>query len=115
MGSGSPKGSLMSYYDLSPEAHIGGREPTTDKTSVVSMHRWVLRICVSCWMLQPSTETVIANTSVPLDFLVDGQVIGLGTVHPLLTSNFFSTWLLLLEKRKTSFIMDGLQKRISPS
>ena len=27
---------------------------------------------------------------------MDGQVSGLGTVHPLLTLNFFSTWILPL-------------------
>ena len=27
---------------------------------------------------------------------MDGQVSGLGTVHPLLTINFFSTWILPL-------------------
>ena len=27
---------------------------------------------------------------------MDGQVSGLGTVHPLLTLNFFSTWIILL-------------------
>ena len=32
----------------------------------------------------------------PSNFLVDGQVSGLGTVHPLLTLSFFSTWILPL-------------------
>ena len=41
-------------------------------------------------------ESVVANSFVPSNFLVDGQVSGLGTVHPLLTFNFFSTWILPL-------------------
>ena len=32
----------------------------------------------------------------PSDFLVDGQVSGLGIVHPLLTLSFNSTWILPL-------------------
>ena len=32
----------------------------------------------------------------PSDFLVDGQVSWLGTVHPLLTLGVFSTWILPL-------------------
>ena len=32
----------------------------------------------------------------PSDFLVGGQVSGLGTVHPLLTLSFFSAWILPL-------------------
>ena len=48
----------------------------------------------------------------PSDFLVDGQVSGLGTVQSLLTLSFFSTRFLPLFKRKTlSSAMDGLQKR----
>ena len=75
------------------------------------MHRWVLTNRVSGRMLQPSTEPVIANFSVSLDFLVDCQVSGLGTVHPLLTFNIFSTWFLSLFKRKMLMsIIDGLQK-----
>ena len=46
--------------------------------------------------LQPSIESVVANSFVPSDFLVDGQVSGLGTAHPLLTLSFFSTWILPL-------------------
>ena len=50
----------------------------------------------SCGGVQPSTESIVANSFVPSDFLVDGQVSGLGTVHPLLTLDFFSTWILPL-------------------
>ena len=42
---------------------------------------------------------------------MEAQVSGLGTVHPLLTLGFFSTWFLPVFKRKTSSEMDGLQKR----
>ena len=80
--------------DLSLAAPQGGREPPTDKTHVVSTRRRVLTNWVSGRTLQPSIESVVANSFVPSDFLVDGQVYGLGTVHPLLTLNFFSTWIL---------------------
>ena len=63
-----------------------------DKTCLVSIHMWVLTSLVSGWMLQPSTEPLITSFSVPSDFLVEGQVNGLGTVNPLLTLNFFSRW-----------------------
>ena len=86
----------MLKSDLSPAAPQGGREPPTDKTCVVSTCRRVATNWVSGRTLQPSTESVIANSSVPSDFIVDGQVSGLGTVHPHLTLNFFSTWILPL-------------------
>ena len=41
-------------------------------------------------------ESVVANSFVPSDFLVDGQVNGLGTVHPLLTLGFIGKWILPL-------------------
>ena len=46
--------------------------------------------------MQPSIESVVAISSVPLDFLVDGEVSGLGTVHPLLTLSFLGLWILPL-------------------
>ena len=106
----------MLNSDLSPAAPHGGREPLTQKTRVLSMRRRVLTNWVSGRTLQPSIESVIANSFVPSDFLVNGQVSGLGTVHPLLTLSFFRTWILPLHfvwlKRKTSSsVMDGLQKR----
>ena len=63
--------------------------------------------------LQQSIESVVANSSVPLDFLVEGQVNVLETVHPLPTSNFINTWFFRLHmKRKTlSSVMIGRQKR----
>ena len=73
----------MLNSDLSPAAPQGGREPPTDKTRVVSKCRRVLTNWVSGWTLQPSIEPVVANSFVPSDFLVDGQVSGLGTVHSL--------------------------------
>ena len=33
--------------------------------------------------LHPSIESVVANSSVSSDFLLEGQVSGLGTVHPI--------------------------------
>ena len=69
-------------------------EPPTDKTRVESTCWRVPTNWISCRTLQPSIESVVANSFVPSDFLVDGQVSGLGTVHPLLTLSFFSTWIL---------------------
>ena len=43
-------------------------------------------------MLKPSADLVITNSSVPSDFLVEGQVGGLGIVHP--PSHFFSSFFL---------------------
>ena len=86
----------MLNSDLSPAARQGGREPPTDKTCVMSTQRRVQTNWVSGRTLQPSIESVVANSFVPSDFLVDGQVSGLGTVHSLLTMNFFTTWILPL-------------------
>ena len=86
----------MLNSDLSPAAPQGGREPLTEKIRVVSTRRRVPTNWVSGRTLQPSIESVVANLFVPSDFLVDGQVSGLGTVHPLLTLSFFSTWILPL-------------------
>ena len=98
----------MLNSDLSLAAPQGGREPPTDKTHVVSTRRWVPTNWVSGRTLQPSIESVVANSFVPSYFLVDGQVSGLGTVHRLLTLSFLSTWILPLHvvssalKRKSS-------------
>ena len=73
----------------------GGWNPT-DKPCVVSTHRRVPTNWVSGRKLQPYNESVVASTFVPSDFLVDGQVSGLGTVQPHLTLDFFSTWILPL-------------------
>ena len=86
----------MLNSDLSPAAPQGGRNPPTDKTSVVSTRRRVPTNCVSGRTLQPSIGSVVANSFVPSDFLMDGQVSGLGTVHPLLNLSFFSAWILPL-------------------
>ena len=62
--------------------------------------------------MQLSTEPTVTNSSVPSDFLVEGQDSGLGTTHPFLTLNVFRTLFFPLEKRKTlSSVMDGHQKR----
>ena len=49
---------------------------------------------------------------------MDGQVSGLGTVHPLLTLSFFSIWILplhvvpsTLKRKSSSSVMDGPQRR----
>ena len=73
-----------------------GKGIPTDKTSVVSTRRRVPTNWFSGRTLQPSIESIIVNSFVPSDFLVDGQVSGLGTVHHLLTFTFFSTWILPL-------------------
>ena len=86
----------MLNSDLSPAAPLGGWEPLIEKTRVVSTRRRVPTNWVSGRTLQPSIESVVGNSFVPSDFLVDGQVSGLGTVHPLLTLSFFSTWILHL-------------------
>ena len=108
----------MLNSDLSPAAPQGGRKPPTDNTRVVSMRRRVQTNWVSGRKLQPSIEAVVANSFVPSDFLVDGQVSGLGTVYPLLTINFISTWILplhvvssTLKRKSSSSEMDGLQRR----
>ena len=108
----------MLNYDLSPAAPQGGRKPPTYITRVVSTRRRVPTNWVSGRTLQPSIESVVANSFVPSDFLVDGQVSGLGTVHPLLTMNFFNTWILplhvvssTLKRKSSSSVMDGLQRR----
>ena len=86
----------MINSDLSPAAPQGRREPPTNKTRVVSTCRRVPTNLVSGRTLQPSIESVVANSFLPSDFLVDGQVSGLATVHPLLTLIFRSNWILPL-------------------
>ena len=85
----------MQNAEVSPAAPQVGRTPQ-DKTRVVSACRRVPTNLASGRTLQPSIESVVANSFVPSDFLVDGQVSGLGTVHPLLTFKFFSIWILSL-------------------
>ena len=71
----------MSNSGLSPAASMGGKEPPTNKTCVVSTRRRVPTNWVSDRMLQPSTEPIVANFYVPSNFLLEGQVSGLGTSH----------------------------------
>ena len=85
----------------------------------MSKRRRVPTNWVSDRTLQPSIESVVANSFVPSDFLVDGQVSGLGTVHPFLTLSFVSTWILslhvvssTLKRKSSSSVMDGLQRRL---
>ena len=93
----------MLNSDLFPAAPQGGREPPTDKTRVVSTHRRVSTNWISDRTLQPFIESFVANSIVPSDFLVDGQVSGLGTVHPLLALSFLSTWIIPLHVVSCSF------------
>ena len=80
--SGAPNAGLILNSDLSPAAPQGGREPLTEKTRVVSTRRRVPTNLFSGRTLQPSIESVVANSFVPSDFLVDGQVSGLGLCTP---------------------------------
>ena len=64
----------MLNSDLSPAAPRGGREHLTDETRVVSTRRRVPTNWVSGRTLQPSIDSVVVNSFVPSDFLVDGQV-----------------------------------------
>ena len=86
----------MLNSDPSPAAPQAGRLPPIDKTRVVSTRRRVPTNWVSGRTLQLSIESVVANSFVPSDFLVDGQVSGLGAVHPILTLSIISTWILPL-------------------
>ena len=86
----------MLNSDLSPAAPQVGREPPHRKTRVMSTRRRFPTNWVSGRTLQPSIESVVANPFVPSSFLMDGQVSGLGTVHPFITLGFFSTWILPL-------------------
>ena len=95
---------------LSPDAPIGGMKPPADKTRVVSTRKRLPTNWVTGMRLQQSIEAVVASFSVPSDFLVEGQVSELGTVHHL-TLNFFNTCFPPLFKRKTLSVMDGLLKR----
>ena len=72
----------MLNSDLSPAAPMGEGNPSQKKTCVMSTRRRVPKNWLSGRTLQPSIESVVANSFVPSDFLVDGQVSGLGTVHP---------------------------------
>ena len=85
----------MSDSDLSQVAPKG--EGTSHRQNPSGVHAQAVPTnWVSGRTVQPSIESVVANSFVPSDFLVDGQVSGLGAVHPLLTLNFFSTWILPL-------------------
>ena len=102
----------MSKSGRSPAAPIWRREPHTDNTRVVYVRRRVQKKWVSSRTLLPSTETAVANSLMPSDILVEGEISGLGTVHTILTVNFLCMQLIPLFKRKMlSSIMDGLQKR----
>ena len=72
----------MLHSDLSQAAPQGEREPPTGKTRVVPTRRQVPTNWVSGVTLQPFIESVVANSFVPSDFLVDGQVSGLGLCTP---------------------------------
>ena len=82
--------------DLSQTAPQGGKGTPTYLTRVVSTRRRVPINWVSGRTLQLFIESVVANSFMPSDFLVDGQVSGLVTVRPLLTLSFCSKWILPL-------------------
>ena len=86
----------MLNFGLSLAAPQGGMEPPTDKTCVVSTRRRVPTNWDSGRTLQQSIESVVTNSFLPSDFLVNDQVSGHGTVRPLLTLSLFSTWILPL-------------------
>ena len=75
----------MSNSGLSPGSIGVGRVPPTDKTCVVSTRRQVQINWFSDRTLQPSNKPVVASSSVPSDFFVEGRHSGLGSVHPLMT------------------------------
>ena len=69
---------------------------------------------VSGRLLHPSTEPVVANLPVSSAFLVDGQVGGLGTVHPVLTKLF--QHMISSSLQEKDIILDGWtaeEKKIS--
>ena len=61
----------------------------------------------SGWTLQPSTEPVVANVSTQSHFLVEGHNSGLGSVHPILTINSFTTWSLPFSQEEDIVIRNG--------
>ena len=94
-----------------------GKGTPTNNARVASTRRRVPTNWVSGRTLQPSIESVVANSFVPSDFLVDGEVSGLGTVHPVLTLDLIGTWILplhvpfsMLKRKSSSSAMDGLQR-----
>ena len=93
---GAPKGGLMLNSDLSPAAPHGGGEAPTHKTRVVSTRRRVPTNWVSGWALQPSIQSVVANSFVPSDFLVDGQLVGWGLCTPFSCQNSLAHGFFLL-------------------
>ena len=86
----------MLNSDLSPAAPQGGRKPPQIKPVWCPRAGGSRQTGSPAVSLQPSIESVVANSFVPSDFLVDGQVSGLGTVRTLLTLDFFSAWILPL-------------------
>ena len=81
---------------LSPTAPKGEKKPPHIKPVWCPRAGGSRKNWVSCRTLQRSIMSVVANSFVPTDFLVDGQVSELGTVHPLLTLSFLRTWILPL-------------------
>ena len=92
---GAPKGGLSLSSGLSPVAPIGERKPSTYKTRVVSTRgnhddarqTWSPAGRSNLPLSRPSQTFQCHRIS-----KLKGQVSGLGTVHPLLTFNFFSKW-----------------------
>ena len=63
---------------------------------MVSTRRLVPTNWISGQTQQPSTDPIFVSYHLSLDLLVDDQISELGTVCTLPTSNFFSTWFLIV-------------------
>ena len=96
----------MLNSDLSSAAPQGGRNPP-QKTRVVSTRRRVPTNWVSGRTLQPSIESVVANSFVPSDFLVDGQISGLGLKKP--PSHFKVLWQM---ESSSSFYVFNVEEEV---
>ena len=64
--------------------------------STESIHELTSKRCALVWSCVDGDGYAMRMALVFEVDLVDGQVSGLGTVYPLLTLNFFSTWILPL-------------------
>ena len=91
---------------------------TLDGARLLELHS---SVSVASGMSHHEYNSLVPNSFVPSDFLVDGQVSGLGTVHPLLTISFVSTWILslhvvssTLKRKSSSSVMDGLKRERQP-
>ena len=86
----------MLNSDLSSAAAQGGREPATEKPVWCPLAGGSRQTGSPAGHCNHPLSRTSQNSLVPSDFLVDGQVSGLGTMHPPLTLSFFGTWILPL-------------------